>query len=84
MRVKTPLAETVKRVTSALEKVYRDKAFTVEMTIDESLQFPGDESDALEIFGNLLENAFKYGQNQLHVNASQTPKELSSIEGHMA
>ena len=79
MRVKTPLAETVKRVTSALEKVYSDKAFTVEIAIDESLQFPGDESDALEIFGNLLENAFKYGQNQLHVNASQTPKELRVV-----
>ncbi|TVZ37801.1 two-component system sensor histidine kinase PhoQ [Alteromonadaceae bacterium 2753L.S.0a.02] len=69
IREKTPLAATLQRLTEALSKVYREKAFNVEMQVDQSLNFPGDESDALEIFGNLVENAFKYGRQTVIIGA---------------
>lgn len=73
---KTPLAGTLERLTSALSKVYREKNFTLELTVAEPLYFPGDEGDALEIFGNLLENAFKYGERTLIVNATRAERQL--------
>lgn len=76
IRVKTALAETVRRLISALKKVYRDKAFQVSLDIDDQLSFPGDEGDAMEVFGNLLENAFKYGHNRVAVIAHQTKTDL--------
>jgi len=76
IRVKTPLASTLKRLTSALEKVYREKAFQVSVNVDEAVNFPGDEGDAMEVFGNLVENAFKYGKDVIHITAEQKKNEL--------
>ncbi|SMF20814.1 two-component system, OmpR family, sensor histidine kinase PhoQ [Alteromonadaceae bacterium Bs31] len=69
IREKTPLRETLTRLCSALEKVYRDKNFQVELHVDNTLTFPGDESDAMELLGNLLENAFKYGGSKIAITA---------------
>lgn len=76
IREKTHMGETLERLSAALQKVYREKQFAVELTVAEELHFPGDESDALEVFGNLLENAFKYGRSQIRVRASTDGQEL--------
>lgn len=76
IRVKTPLAATLKRLTDALQKVYREKDFTVTLAIDDTINFPGDEGDAMEVFGNLVENAFKYGKNAISIEAQTRKKEL--------
>ena len=44
-----------------------DKDISVEMRGDEAVLVRGDESDFLEVFGNLAENAFKYGVSQVRV-----------------
>lgn len=57
----------VERMLSALGKVYRDKAVTTEVDIPTNLKFPGDERDLMELLGNLLENAFKYGHSKVGI-----------------
>jgi len=57
----------VERMLSALGKVYRDKAVTTEVNIPTDLKFPGDERDLMELLGNLLENAFKYGHSKVGI-----------------
>jgi len=57
----------VERMLSALGKVYRDKAVTTEVDIPTNLKFPGDERDLMELLGNLLENAFKYGDSKVGI-----------------
>lgn len=57
----------IERMLSALGKVYRDKSVTTEVDIPADLKFPGDERDLMELLGNLLENAFKYGDSKVGI-----------------
>lgn len=66
---RTALAPVVKRLLSALDKVYRDKTIHCQCDLQPDAYFPGDEQDLLELLGNLLDNAFKYGCTQVSVSA---------------
>lgn len=65
------LAPLIRRLTGTLHKVYRDKAVSCTLNLDESLRFLGDKGDALEILGNLMDNGFKYARTQLRVGAAR-------------
>lgn len=67
----------VARITSSLNKVYRDKAVEVNVTIDDSLTFKGDEGDLMEMLGNLLDNAFKWATHRIDIIALQNNNKLS-------
>ncbi len=62
----------IKKVISALQKVYCDKAVAVDLLLPESIQLRMDEGDFLEVIGNLLDNAFKYGKSQVRVSSRVT------------
>jgi len=57
-----PLAE---RVVRSLDKLYPDVSF--ELQVEPSLRANVAERDLMEILGNLLENAAKYGRSQVRV-----------------
>ncbi|MGH1460796.1 MAG: ATP-binding protein [Neptuniibacter sp.] len=59
----------IERMLLALQKVYRSKAFETQVTLADNLAFPGDERDLMELLGNVLENAFKYGNSKISVSA---------------
>lgn len=61
-----PLAEHLERVLESLRRVYADKAAGMEVTVNcpPGLAFKGDEGDLYEVTGNLLDNAFKYGDGE--------------------
>ncbi len=63
------------RIGKAMEKVYRDKyqSFVVNGT---ELQFKGDERDLMEMLGNLIDNAFKYGRGRVRVCLAETEQQL--------
>lgn len=64
----TPIAALIKRIASALMKVYREKGVEADLQLDESVLFGSDERDMMELMGNLLENAFKYSHSQVRVS----------------
>ncbi len=64
-----PIAE---KVLDALSKVYRDKSVSVETRLDADAVFHGDERDLLEVLGNVLDNAFKYGRGKVRINTETT------------
>lgn len=64
---KTPVAPIIERMVAALNKVYRDKNIEVMLTLDGEYQLPADERDLMELLGNILENAYKYGHSQVAV-----------------
>ncbi|MDQ2076289.1 ATP-binding protein [Marinimicrobium sp. ABcell2] len=72
----TPLAPALQRLLHALDKVYRDKAIEHQCDLEQEVHFPGDEQDLLELLGNLLENAFKYGRTRVRVKAWTAAGEL--------
>lgn len=57
------------KIISALEKVYREKKLNVECRLPEHMMLRMDESDCLEVLGNLFDNAFKYGHRMVLVKA---------------
>ena len=52
----------------ALEKIYPDATLRLEVSAE--TQFPGDASDLMEIAGNLLDNALKYGDGLVVATAA--------------
>ena len=64
------LASQLERLGKALGKVYRDKQVTFLSEIDETLELRMDEGDFTELFGNLLDNAFKFCDKAVMVNSS--------------
>ena len=63
------LVAPVNKILTALEKVYRDRSVKVVTLIDEKAFFHGDQGDLMEMMGNLLDNAFKYGDDQIQITA---------------
>jgi two-component system sensor histidine kinase PhoQ len=66
-----PVGKVVERLVRSLDKVYREKQVTVDLELDPSATFTGDEADLTEILGNLLENAYKYCNHAVRVGVSR-------------
>ena len=64
-----PLLPFVEQVCRSLAKVYADKPIEYQLEIAADLQFEGDQGDLMEVLGNLLDNAWKYGRSQVSVSA---------------
>lgn len=72
----TGVAEVLDDLIEVLNHAHRDSDVSVEIDIDHQLQFYGDENDLMEVFGNLLDNAFRYAKKTIEVSARQEEKEL--------
>ncbi len=66
----------VQRILKSLNKVYQDKQIKVNVEVDDALLFKGDEGDLMELLGNLLENAFKWADQQIVIKADRTDNQL--------
>ena len=64
------ISAAVEKVVTALQKVYVDKAIKVDSKLNRASYFSGDERDLLELLGNVLDNAFKYGKSRIKVEVS--------------
>lgn len=76
------VAITIEKLQRTLEKIYHHKNFQLNSNVDPKLLFIGDEQDLLEVLGNLLDNAYKYGKNKISVTAkllSVTPENQLQI-----
>ncbi|MES1196111.1 MAG: ATP-binding protein [Steroidobacter sp.] len=65
------LGEVIIPLCEALQKVYADKKMECVLTIEPGCKLSCDENDLMEIAGNLLDNAFKYGFHKVRVSASK-------------
>lgn len=61
------LVAIIEKLLSALQKVYREKSIRVERSLPPAMPLRMDEGDCLEVVGNLLDNAFKYGKSRVSV-----------------
>lgn len=70
------VAEVVNKLHGSLVKIYHDKALEIRLVVDECAVFQGDESDLLEMLGNLLDNACKAAKTaiicRVSLDAEQT------------
>lgn len=72
----TDVTAVCRRLHNALDKVYHDKQIRFHADISSPCHFRGDERDLMEVLGNLLENAFKYCDQQVQVSANVDNREL--------
>lgn len=63
------VAPEAQRVVASLHKVYARKMIAADVEIPAELCFYGEQRDLLEILGNLLDNAFKYGRGKVRCSA---------------
>jgi len=59
----------VDKILTTLRKVYADKEVVADIQLADDLQFFGEEGDLYEIFGNLLDNAFKWCRSRVDIRA---------------
>jgi len=68
----TDVAPIAKKLLNSLEKIYRDKSLSFNVSITAECNFKGDEADLLEILGNLLDNACKAAKNKIQLDINHS------------
>lgn len=68
--IKVNISNIIKRLSDALGKVYKEKNIDFNLIAQDEGFFYGDESDLMELLGNVLDNAYKYGQSKIAVGLS--------------
>lgn len=68
VRQSIDLVPLLQKITAALSKVYRDKNIQFGLNIPSVCLARIDEGDAMEILGNILDNASKWCQHRVQIN----------------
>ena len=78
------LFHIIDRLGNALAKVYAEKEVRFENLLPPETKFTAEENDMMELFGNILENAFKYGHGwvRIQLNAKNDVKHVKSEGSH--
>ena len=64
------VAGVLEALRTTLLKVYADRRIDIQLQVDPSARYIGDQGDLLEIAGNMLDNACKWCRGQVKVTAS--------------
>jgi len=67
-----PLDKTIERILSTLNKVYIEKNVITQKEVLAETKIPMGEDDALELFGNLLENAYKWCASKVMITLTES------------
>lgn len=67
----TPVKPSLLKLTGAMEKVYRERDLTLSCSCPDNAQFKGDQTDLMEILGNILDNACKAANAAVSVTVTQ-------------
>lgn len=63
------LAELIERVGASLARVHADRSVRLECEVPRDTVVRGDPDDLMEIVGNLLDNAWKWGRSRIRATA---------------
>ena len=67
---RTRIEPIAQRLFAALQKVYAHKQMEQELDLTPNSTVAGDEQDVMELLGNMLENAFKYGHKHVRMRST--------------
>lgn len=73
---KVPVLPMLEKLSQTMEKVYQDKNLTIEFDLQDEIDFHGDETDFMEIFGNLLDNACKAAADNILITTQSCEKSI--------
>lgn len=66
----------ISRLTGAITKLDIYSNMDIQLRIADSVYFHGEEGDLMEIMGNLIENACKYGKSSIEISVTNSEKGL--------
>jgi len=66
---RTSVAEVLDELARTLQRIFSDKGIRIDWDAGEDLYFLGERQDLLEIAGNAIENACKWGKTRVRVRA---------------
>ena len=72
----TPVAQVLDDLINVLNHAHRDSSVSVITDLQPALNFYGDENDLMEVLGNLLDNAFRYAFDEIHIRAKHQQDQL--------
>ncbi len=64
-----PVRAQAERIVASLQKIYSHNLKTLDVMIPDELLFFGEKRDLMEMMGNLLDNACKYGNGTVRLSA---------------
>jgi len=67
------VASVIERLCAMFRKIYREKGIECRISVDPAAHFYGEQPDLMELMGNLLDNAFKYGEGRVRVTGETVP-----------
>jgi two-component system sensor histidine kinase PhoQ len=70
------LRPLLERLCKSLAKVYQERGIAYAITLPEQASVKADEGDLFELFGNLLENAFRHAVHRVELSGDQNAKRL--------
>jgi signal transduction histidine kinase len=70
LRERTAVAPVLEELTLALERIFHDRGVEIDWRAPDELCFQGERQDLMEMIGNVLENACKYGGGRVRAVAS--------------
>ncbi|MFC3079881.1 sensor histidine kinase [Phenylobacterium terrae] len=72
---RTSVASVLDELARTLGRIHEDKGIDIDWDADEDLFFLGERQDLLELAGNAMENACKWGRSRVRVRAEPTTAE---------
>nr|WP_247664685.1 ATP-binding protein [Pseudoalteromonas sp. MMG010] len=75
----TPIKPVLDSILNAMSKVYRDKDIIFNVIGNDQAYFLGDQTDLMELLGNLVDNACKACRSQVSIDIQQKNKLIISI-----
>ena len=67
---RTPVASVLEELARTLDRIYGRRGVDIDADAPADLAFLGERQDLLEMVGNLLENACKYGRSEVRARAA--------------
>ncbi|WP_395672159.1 sensor histidine kinase [Phenylobacterium sp.] len=71
MGERTSVQEVLDELARTLERIFQDKGVEIDWDAADDLYFQGERQDLLEIVGNPMENACKWGKSRVRVRAEE-------------
>jgi two-component system sensor histidine kinase PhoQ len=74
------LLPVVEKICRSLAKVYHDQRIRFDIDVKPGICFRGDEADLMELLGNLVDNACKYGRKTIRISVRDNPSLVITVE----
>jgi signal transduction histidine kinase len=71
----TEVAPVLSALARTMEKIHHHRGIAVDVNAPENIRFRGEQQDLEEMVGNLVDNAFKWAQSRVVVEAVSQPRD---------